>query len=377
VSETDSQSALLGRHVPGGVVPLLLGLGLVAGAVVNLAQGLRTLAVVVPPLVAAALVLVPAGIVLFGGLRLLGSEFTPAQQWVVAGWTVASAAVAVTAESLTFLVRLVEGRPVSEPQFPLLVMAGVGAVGGLVIGWLYVDAQREAAEARRASEAMAFVNRLLRHDIRNGVQIIRTHAGLVSEADDDRISESGRSIREQADAVQQLIEEVGSVSAVLRGEADHETMDLAARLGEAIETASESYPDATFETRLPDTCAVEGTDALVPVFTNLLNNAVQHNDADQPHVRVVGDERNDTVEIVVEDNGSGIADDERERVFEAGVTSNDEGGFGLYIVRTLLDRSGGSIRVDDSDLGGAAFVVELPAAEASDLPGEDDRPAGW
>jgi signal transduction histidine kinase len=247
-----------------------------------------------------------------------------------------------------------------------MVLAGVGAVGGLVIGWLYVDAQRETEDARRASEAMAFVNRLLRHDIRNGVQVIRTHADLVAEADDERISESGRSIREQADAVQQLIGDVGSISAVLREEADRETIDLAARLEE------------TFETRLPDTCAVEGTDALVPVFTNLLNNAVQHNDADQPHVRLVADANDETVAVVVEDNGSGIADADRERVFEAGVTSNDEGGFGLYIVRTLLDRSGGSIRVADSDLGGAAFVVELPAAEASDLPGgEDDRPAGW
>jgi signal transduction histidine kinase len=321
---------------------------------------------------------VPAIVLLFGSVRLLDSDFSPAQQWVVAGWTVASTTVAVVAEALTFLVRLVEGRPVSEPQFPLMVLAGVGAVGGLVIGWLYVDAQRETEDARRASEAMAFVNRLLRHDIRNGVQVIRTHADLVAEADDERISESGRSIREQADAVQQLIGDVGSISAVLREEADRETIDLAVRLEEAIETARESYPDATFETRLPDTCAVEGTDALVPVFTNLLNNAVQHNDADQPHVRLVADTDDETVAVVVEDNGSGIADDDRERVFEAGVTSNDEGGFGLYIVRTLLDRSGGSIRVADSDLGGAAFVVELPAAEASDLPGgEDDRPAGW
>jgi len=75
------------------------------------------------------------------------------------------------------------------------------------------------------------------------------------------------------------------------------------------------------------------------------------------------------VEMVVEDDGPGIAPEDRDRVFER-FTRLDEGrardaggmGLGLAVVRTTIERHGGTVVVGDAEPHGARFVVRLPAA---------------
>jgi signal transduction histidine kinase len=69
----------------------------------------------------------------------------------------------------------------------------------------------------------------------------------------------------------------------------------------------------------------------------------------------------------VEDSGPGVPTNERERVFERyrrGTTSRDVDGtgIGLYMSRGIVELHGGSMRIEESPLGGADFVVALPAA---------------
>lgn len=71
------------------------------------------------------------------------------------------------------------------------------------------------------------------------------------------------------------------------------------------------------------------------------------------------------VRVTVDDNGPGVPDHLRDRVFEPFFTSkaHDQGsGLGLAISRRLVDLGGGSLEVDRGPLGGARFVVDLPAA---------------
>jgi signal transduction histidine kinase len=76
----------------------------------------------------------------------------------------------------------------------------------------------------------------------------------------------------------------------------------------------------------------------------------------------------ETAQFVVDDDGPGIPPDDRERVFErftrldGGRARHDGGsGLGLAVADSILANHHGSIRVDDSPLGGARFVAELPA----------------
>jgi signal transduction histidine kinase len=109
--------------------------------------------------------------------------------------------------------------------------------------------------------------------------------------------------------------------------------------------------------------------ALARAIDNLIANANRHA-ASQVVVTI---ERPDpgTIEVRVDDDGPGVPGADRQRIFERFVRlddarARDDGGagLGLAIVRATALAHGGSVRVEDSPLGGARFVLSLPA-EAS------------
>jgi signal transduction histidine kinase len=102
------------------------------------------------------------------------------------------------------------------------------------------------------------------------------------------------------------------------------------------------------------------------VVRNLLDNARRHA---RSQVALSLQTEDDTVELAVDDDGPGIAPADRDRVFER-FTRLDDGrardagglGIGLAIVKSTVEQHGGSIVVTDAPLGGARFLVRLPAA---------------
>jgi signal transduction histidine kinase len=107
--------------------------------------------------------------------------------------------------------------------------------------------------------------------------------------------------------------------------------------------------------------------ALTRAIDNLVGNANRH--ADSRVVVTVEPTAADIVELRVDDDGPGVPADQRSRVFERFVRlddarARDDGGtgLGLAIVRATAQAHGGTVRVEPSPLGGARFVLALPAA---------------
>ncbi|MDQ1468379.1 MAG: hypothetical protein QOH10_2794 [Actinomycetota bacterium] len=104
---------------------------------------------------------------------------------------------------------------------------------------------------------------------------------------------------------------------------------------------------------------------LAQVVRNLVDNAQRHAAS---QVAVALRREGDELQLVVEDDGPGIAEADRERVFDR-FTRLDEArgraaggaGLGLAVVRRVVEQHGGTVSVTDSPLGGARFVVTLPA----------------
>jgi signal transduction histidine kinase len=107
-------------------------------------------------------------------------------------------------------------------------------------------------------------------------------------------------------------------------------------------------------------------DQLVRVVSHLLDNAARHA-ATEVHAGLVPGVG--AVDLVIDDDGPGVPAGERERIFERFARlddgrARDKGGsgLGLAVVRSIATRHGGSVRVEDSPLGGARFVVHLPTS---------------
>jgi two-component system sensor histidine kinase KdpD len=103
------------------------------------------------------------------------------------------------------------------------------------------------------------------------------------------------------------------------------------------------------------------------VMTNLLENAARHS-PQHGVIRVCVSSAGDHVTVRVSDRGPGIAEDERERIFEAfyrGASTPDSPGtgLGLAIANAIVTAHGGRIFVEDGAEGGASFVFEIPVSD--------------
>ncbi len=124
----------------------------------------------------------------------------------------------------------------------------------------------------------------------------------------------------------------------------------------------------TLERALDDVPRVRGSEPrIVQLALNLLLNATDAV-AGKGHVRVGLAERGGAVELVVEDDGPGIAPEIADHLFEPFATTKPAGqgtGLGLAVCHTIATRSGGTITVTNKTTGGARFVVRLAVAAPS------------
>lgn len=96
------------------------------------------------------------------------------------------------------------------------------------------------------------------------------------------------------------------------------------------------------------------------VILNLVLNALEATPSGG-EVRLSACRTNAQVEFRVEDSGHGVPPELRERIFQPFFTTKSHGsGLGLAIVQTIIGKHGGALRLDETDLGGASFRVQLP-----------------
>ncbi|WP_338741418.1 sensor histidine kinase [Haloplanus salilacus] len=217
------------------------------------------------------------------------------------------------------------------------------------------------------NERLELLNRIVRHDIRNDIQLVEGMTDLLDDAVDEAARPQLETIRSRSQHVIELTDVMGDLMETLLSETgpDLEPTNLSYVLDREVREAVSAYPDATIRIRgnVP-LVEVVANDMLGSVFGNLLNNAVQHSDRAEPTVTVTAEADDETATVRIADDGPGIDDDRKETVFGKGEKGLDsEGtGLGLYLVYTLVEEYGGDVWVEDNDPEGSVFVVRLDRA---------------
>lgn len=243
------------------------------------------------------------------------------------------------------------------------------AIDGIVIASVDVTERKEYEQRiEEQRDNLETVNEVVRHDIRNDLQLVTAYVDLLAEHVDEGSDrhEYAEKIQESAGQAVELTRKAREMTDVmLTSEDDRGEVRLRNSLTTELDEVRAAYPEAiiTVEGDIP-AVDVLADEMLGSVFRNLLINAVQHNDKPVPEVTVVVENRTDTVRVRVADNGPGVPDEQREDIFGKGEKGlNSEGtGIGLYLVQTLVEGYDGDVRVTDNDPEGALFVVELPVA---------------
>ncbi len=229
-----------------------------------------------------------------------------------------------------------------------------------------VERERQAQELRRRNEQLGFFSSILRHDVNNGIEVIKRNAHYLEPELDGESRDRAETIVDWSETITDLTEKIQvMIQGITRGERRQlETVDLSAVVENQAAVAEGMGESVVVETEIPFGVSVQADEMLAEVFHNLFTNAIEHNDTDEPRVTVEATQHEETVTITVADNGPGIPEDERPDLFswQGRATGSDEGGFGLYFVQTMVQSYGGSATVEDNEPRGTVFRLELPAA---------------
>ena len=205
---------------------------------------------------------------------------------------------------------------------------------------------REAELTRQRDRLDQFAS-VVSHDLRNPINVASGRLKLAAEeCDSDQLEIIDRALSR----MEELIDD--ALLLARQGQTVGETeslvlCDLVAQCWQTVATAEAAIDCQT------DAVIRADPSRLADVIENLFRNAVEHG-TDSVQITVGATDTG----FYIADNGPGIPPDEREQIFETGYSTNTDGtGFGLAIVREIVEAHGWAVTVGESEAGGARFDI--------------------
>lgn len=226
-------------------------------------------------------------------------------------------------------------------------------------------------ELRRSNvelEQFAFVSS---HDLQEPMRVVSLYCQLLERSQAERLDEVGlshvRTIRDAAQRMKQLVQDLLAYSRVNARALVPEAFDLTTLAQQVVET---------LEMRIAETDAVVTVEPLPTVkadrnqlslvFQNLLINALKFRSKQPPRIRIAGRTESEKVIVELSDNGIGIDPRHADRVFKMfqrlhGEEEYEGSGIGLTIVKRIVERHGGAVWFSSTPGEGTTFSLKLPA----------------
>ncbi len=220
--------------------------------------------------------------------------------------------------------------------------------------------KEEIQRREEAEEREEFLHSLLRHDVKNKAQVVQGYLQLVKDYElpdkvKDYIDKAEKANKEGVDIIQKVrkLRKIGE-------EKEIDKIRISSMLDQVLSEYKTQLKKNGIGLKVQTgDCLVKGGPLLKELFSNLVENSIKHSGCAEMEIqsRIEQDE----CIITVEDDGKGIPDNIKEKVFEKGYKSEDTGGSGLgmFLAKQIVENYDGSIEVKDSKLGGAKFSVRL------------------
>ena len=235
------------------------------------------------------------------------------------------------------------------------------------------ERSRELARSNAELERMAYI---ASHDLQEPLRMVASYLQLLERRYMGRLDADAHEFIgfavDGARRMQALIDDLLTISRVDTKARPLQQLELDGVLATALRSLRISIEERHAEVQAAALPAVRGDAAqLTQVFQNLLSNAIKFCQAAPPRVAISAQRDGGLWRICVRDNGIGVPPEYRERIF--GMFQRLHGrheyagtGIGLAICQKIIERHGGTIRVEEAEGGGSAFIFTLQAGAPED-----------
>ncbi|MCY7296716.1 sensor histidine kinase [Alteromonas sp. a30] len=228
--------------------------------------------------------------------------------------------------------------------------------------------QLQMKELERSNKELEQFAYVASHDLRSPLRTMANMAKFIEEDISEHLQGETKKfmdlLRQRIDRLEKLLVDLLDYSRVGRKESKPEWLDLNTNLKDICDLY---VPSNRFHVQIePDLPKVYLPQTLLQlVLRNLIMNAVKHHDKAEGNIRVWAEQNNCWLIVHVEDDGPGIPEEFRERVFQMFSTLKPKdkvegSGMGLAVIHKVMQTIHGDISVTESELGGASFNITFP-----------------
>lgn len=240
---------------------------------------------------------------------------------------------------------------------------GQAALATVLVCRDVTDQRRRQRQLRQRESELELLkdlqSRVLRHNLRNELNVVRTNAELLVDGDDP--PEAYDELVEKTDRLINWSQKARTVERLVDMQ-DSSSYDLAAVAEPLLADARQRYPDVRFEAEL-DHVDVVAVPQIEQAIENLLDNAARYNTAADPVVTVRTAADGEDGCLYVTDNGPGIDEAVVSKLGASDQTVAAESGFGLWMAYWVVEKSDGTISFDVED--GTTVELRFDRADPS------------
>ncbi len=223
-----------------------------------------------------------------------------------------------------------------------------------------------ASEKRKTKEKEEFLHSLLRHDLKNKIQIIEGYHELLRNFDlPEGAEEYVKKARKASREGNNLIEKIRTLRKVDKSKVDK--IDVSSVIRRVVQKYEDQADDEGTKIKYDNKdCEILAGPLLEELFSNLVENSIKH--ADCEIIKISTKRSPEQCMVVIEDDGKGIPDGIKDRIFDKGFKCGETAGsgIGLALVKKIIESYNGTINFKESELGGSRFEVQLNKPKVQD-----------
>lgn len=228
---------------------------------------------------------------------------------------------------------------------------------------------RDVRERRHREQKLDVLSRVLRHNVRNKLNLIFGYASILQKADDEQYRQAATQIEDAADELMQLSEKARTAQTEVgfNPSEDYQT-DLVELMEYVAVKFRREYPSARIRTNLPEELVADVPESYRIAVSELVENAIEHNPEEDPLARITVTREGDEIHTCIDDGCPPIRESDVQAINEGRETPLVHSlGIGLWLANWVADTVGGQLHLErrDDDTGNCATIVLYDGALAT------------